>query len=319
MSAPLPGPGDPGPVPPGLGEPLCYTAGEAAAVAGVTEQRARRYWRALGYPQAAPGELEFTASDVELLRLITGYVTDGALDEPESLRLTRILSRAIGYLAQLQMEIVASHRDRSRAVGRDAIEQLVLRMPEAQWVLGQMWRRQVVTAIGRLHDTAETEMPVAGVGFADIVGFTELSRSYSDIDLKRLIARFEYRATEIVADCGGNVVKMLGDEVLFTTDGAVRLADIATRLSVRFADDSLIPGVRIGLAYGSVLNYLGDVFGTTVNLASRLTALAEPHTVLAAPEVTGELAGDPGFELIPLGTKDIRGIGNIDPAEVRRR
>ncbi|MQY27602.1 adenylate/guanylate cyclase domain-containing protein [Nocardia aurantia] len=305
-------------MPPGLGEPLCYTADEAAAAAGVTVQRARRYWRALGYPRAPDGELEFTVSDVELLRLITGYVTAGALDEPESLRLTRILSRAIGYLAQLQMEIVASHRDRSRAVGRDAVEQLVLRMPEAQWVLGQMWRRQVSTAIGRLDETAESEMPVAGVGFADIVGFTELSRSYSDIDLKRLIARFEYRATEIVADCGGNVVKMLGDEVLFTTDTAVDLADIATRLAARFATDSLIPGVRIGLAHGSVLPYLGDVFGPTVNLASRLTALAEPHTVLAAPEVAGELAGHPGFDLLPLGERDIRGVGTLEPIRVER-
>ena len=41
------------------------------------------------------------------------------------------------------------------------------------------------------------------------------------------------------------------------------------------ADDDF-PEVRIGMAYGNVLNHMGDVFGPVVNIASRLTSVARP-------------------------------------------
>jgi adenylate cyclase len=41
------------------------------------------------------------------------------------------------------------------------------------------------------------------------------------------------------------------------------------------------PNMHIGITYGPVLHQFGDAFGTVVNLASRLTSLARPGTVLA--------------------------------------
>lgn len=318
MTAPSEGLGDVVSVPSVFGEPRTYTAGAAAAAAGVPLHRARRYWRALGYPPVDASAVEFTASDVEMLRLMTGYVDDGALDEPESLRLARMLSQSIAQLARLQVEILA---DQSARAGRhDDATELARHVPQMQWLLGQIWRRQLDAALPVLEQGADAAPgPASGVGFADIVGFTELSRDRADIELTRIVARFEYRVTEIIAGSSGNVIKLLGDEVLFTADSAAAIADIAGRLLAAFADDPDIPGLRIGLAFGPVVRYLGDVFGTTVNLASRLTALTEPNTILADPALADALAQHPNFQLTTIGTRDIRGIGTMAPALLRRR
>lgn len=294
-----------------LGEPRRYRAGEAAAAAGISLTRARRYWRALGYPTVADGIVEYTASDVDILRFMARFVTDGVVDETESLRLIRVLSSCIASLVQVQMEIVTG---RSEGVADVTLDGLANRVPEIQHLFGQIWRRQLD---GVMYTTAPAsardERAPTGVGFVDIVGFTELSRRRSDLELSRIIARFEYRTTAVVAEYGGAVVKTLGDEVLFTTEGAAPLADIATRLLAGFDGDPDIRGLRVGLALGPVVRQLGDVFGTTVNLASRLTRLAVPNTIVVDPAVAESLAGHPNFGLETLPDTDIRGIGRIVP------
>ncbi|WP_051183377.1 adenylate/guanylate cyclase domain-containing protein [Nocardia vinacea] len=295
-----------------------YTAAQAAAAAGVPLARARRYWCALGYPAAGATDLEFTESDIDMLRMMTGFVAEGAVAEPDSLRLARVLSRSIAHLAQLQVEIVTS-RLRANGIGRaEALRVLTDRTSEVQWLLGQIWRRQLSVAAA-MPEADESTSAVSGVGFADIVDFTELSRDRSDIELTRIIARFEYRVTEIVVDRGGDVVKMLGDEVLFTADDAAALAHIATGLIAAFEDDADIRGLRVGLALGPVARHLGDVFGTTVNLASRLTVRTEPNTVLVAPAVAEALTGHPDFDLRALEPADIRGFGPTTPVLLRNK
>lgn len=314
--------GDERPIPLIRDESRCYTAAEAAAAAGLPAPDARRYWRALGYPSVDDGAAEFTASDVELLRLITGYVADGSVDEADTLRIARVLSRALANVARLQVDIVAGQISQARDRGGDDIDPaqaLITRMPEVDWLLEHLWRRHLTTAVAAFESDTGSAVPSAtGVGFADIVGFTQLSSDRSDAQLTRVVARFEYRVTEIVADCGGNVLKMLGDEVLFTADDPIVLADIATRMVATFDDDADIPGLRVGIALGPVIRHLGDVFGTTVNLASRLTRLAEPNTVLASPDLAEKLADRAGYGLNPLEPTDIRGIGRMRPVELVR-
>lgn len=319
MSAPDEDRGSASPGPSVLGETRGYTAGAAAAAAGVPLPRARRFWRALGYPPAGDATADFTDADVAVLRMMTGHVADGTLDEPEALRFARMLSRSIANVAQTQASIVANISERSTAELSRA-DDLSQWLPEMEWLLGQILRRQLADAVRALDPASDADThQSAAVGFADIVGFTELSRHRSDGDLTRIIARFEYRTTEIVAECGGTVVKTLGDEVLFTADTATVVADIATRMTVAFDQDADIPGLRVGAALGPVVRHLGDVFGTTVNLASRLTRLADPNTVLVAPTVADELADHPAFDLITLPPRDIRGIGSITPAVLTRR
>ncbi|GAB3962070.1 hypothetical protein GCM10029978_016390 [Actinoallomurus acanthiterrae] len=72
------------------------------------------------------------------------------------------------------------------------------------------------------------------------------------------------------------------------------------------------------MAYGLVLTLMGDVFGTTVNLASRLTSIARPRTVLADAGLAEALRGDDAYQLVRIGRRPARGLGIVQPYVVRR-
>jgi adenylate cyclase len=66
------------------------------------------------------------------------------------------------------------------------------------------------------------------------------------------------------------------------------------------------PRLRAGIAHGSVHVQAGDYYGRPVNLASRLTAIAKPGSVLldtAAKQAAGE-----GFEYSYAGEKHLKGF-----------
>jgi len=62
-----------------------------------------------------------------------------------------------------------------------------------------------------------------------------------------------------------------------TVDEAVA---IAIDLIVRLAAIEAVPSVHCGIAFGETVRVGGDVFGPIVNLASRLTGLARPDSVV---------------------------------------
>jgi adenylate cyclase len=69
---------------------------------------------------------------------------------------------------------------------------------------------------------------------------------------------------------------------------------------------------------GAVIERDGDVFGRTVNLASRLTALAAPGTVLVDATTAAALAGLADVAAEPEKTRAVRGVGLVRPEVVRR-
>jgi adenylate cyclase len=67
-----------------------------------------------------------------------------------------------------------------------------------------------------------------------------------------------------------------------------------------------------------VLSRFGDVFGPSVNLASRLTEIAEPATVLMDRQTAALLAGDARFALTIQPERKVHGLGVIEPVRLQR-
>ena len=101
-------------------------------------------------------------------------------------------------------------------------------------------------------------------------------------------------------------------------DDPATAARIGLELAEAMAGDPELPDVRVGIATGPVLYRMGDVFGRTVNLASRLTALAAPGTVLVDATTATALAGLADVVAEPEKTRAVRGIGLVRPEVVRR-
>jgi adenylate cyclase len=149
------------------------------------------------------------------------------------------------------------------------------------------------------------------VGFADLVGFTLLSQELSDEALAELVTRFEDLAFDTVAAQGGQVVKVIGDEVMFVVRDAGHGARIALGLADAYAGDELLSDVRVGLASGPVLAMEGDYYGPVVNLASRIVKIAIPGTVLVSDEVHGQLEDDEELASKPLRPRTLKDVGRV--------
>ena len=114
-------------------------------------------------------------------------------------------------------------------------------------------------------------------------GYTELAEGLDEHELSDLLARFETLAYDTVAASNGRIVKTIGDEVMFVGMPAT-VATIALALAERVAADPIVPDVRIGVAYGSLLARDGDFYGPVVNLASRITGRGPAAATVLASE-----------------------------------
>jgi adenylate cyclase len=306
-----------------LGGPRRLRRREVARLVGVSVLSARKLWRALGFANVTDEDVAFTDADAEALGRTVGLVRSGLVDEPTAIALARALGQSTERLVCWQVEALAEHLNgRPGAASVEvALQHLEELTGELECLLVYSWRRQLAAAVSRLTGEAGLDGTASSdltVGFADLVAYTRLSRRLSHRALIRLVQRFEALACDVVAAGGGRVVKTVGDEALFTAAGPLEGAIIALSLTEQMAVDTVLPDVRVGIVHGPVLHSLGDVFGSTVNLASRLTALAQPGTVMTDAATATHLADSPDLILVPQGRRQVRGFGSVQPLLVAK-
>jgi len=308
-----------------LGAPRRYNRQEAAQLAGVPLERARRYWRALGFANTGSA-LAFTDADVRAMRQLARLVEDGTLTEDLAVGITRALGHTTARLASWQVDLVLDRLSagtglRSGLSVTEAYQTTQTLLPELEQLLVHAWRRQLAASVDRVLSDDDTLVDAAHVtvGFADLVGFTRLSRRLDQRDLAALVERFEQVGADVVTAARARLVKTLGDEVLFLADTPASGAEAALSLLEAFSGEDSVPQLRIGLATGLVIARMGDVFGTTVNLASRLTSLARPGSALVDVATAQDLAQESSFETVALWRRPLRGLGLVEPYLLRRR
>jgi adenylate cyclase len=306
-----------------LGGPRRWRRREVAAQAGVSQVSSRRLWRALGFANVSDADVAFTDADVDALTRVARLVREGALDDATAIAFARALGQSTDRLVSWQTEALLEHLAATGgAEPGQALERLAALVDDLEVLLLHAWRRHLALTVGWLagepgDGDVATAAPLT-VGFADLVSYTRLSQRLEQRELGVLVQRFEGLAADVVTAGRGRVVKTVGDEVLFTADTPAAGAVIALTLSEQMAVDEVVPDVRVGLAHGQVLRSLGDVYGPTVNLASRLTGLAQPGTVLTDPATGEELAAHPDLVLVPQRARQVRGFGVLRTMLVAR-
>ncbi|WP_248961848.1 adenylate/guanylate cyclase domain-containing protein [Sphaerisporangium perillae] len=304
-----------------------HTRGDVARLAGVSPQLSQRIWRALGFATPADDTRAFTDADVRALRRVAGLLDGELIDEETVVRMARALGQTTARLAQWQSEIIiGAMLDRDEPPGDEemagVMETTRRLLPDFEALLVHVWRAQLAAAGTRLLAMADLNAETVpgrltlAVGFADLVSFTQVSRELDEQGLAELVETFESKASDVIAGHGARLVKTLGDEVLFTAPTAEQAARIALDLVDVLREEGR--EVRVGLSYGPVLPTMGDVFGTTVNLAARLTAIARPCTVLVDPGVAEAVEGSPGLVIQRIRRRPARGLGLIQPHLLRR-
>ena len=313
---------------------------EVAAGAGLSLLSARKLWRALGFPNLGDEDVAFTEADLTALNTVVDLVRTGTLTEEAAISVTRAIGQMTDRMVVWQIEALVEDMVHQQGVS-DAVarKQLVGQLPALvdalEEVLVYSWRRQLHAGAqrlavraeaglasseeGREGDEDDAPLPLArAVGFADLVSYTSLSRRMNEKTLAQLVQRFENKCAEIISVGGGRLVKTVGDEVLYIAETPAAGAEISLALSQAFNDDEILPQARVAMVWGRILSRLGDIYGPTVNLAARLTALADPGTVLVDSMTAAALEHDERFVLLPREAENVRGFGEILPVELQR-
>jgi adenylate cyclase len=295
---------------------------------GLDVDQVRDLWRTLGYPVPRPDEVAFSDADVEILTEVGQLMAGDVASTGLVLQMSRVIGSSMARIASSQVDVISARvagAPRSAAMADSELtdEQIVVSasalLPIVPSVLTAAWRRHLQAAIRRRLSIAETGRGQLGVvGFADMVGFTRLSQQVGDDELAYVVDQFEQLAFDVVTAHGGRVVKMIGDEVMFTVDSPTAAAEIGLVLAegTRGADER--SDLRVGMAHGPLLEREGDLYGPVVNLASRVTAMAYPGSIVVNESLRDRLADHDDYRLRAMRPRNLKDIGRV-PLWVLRR
>ncbi|WP_429418418.1 adenylate/guanylate cyclase domain-containing protein [Nocardia sp. GAS34] len=320
-----------------LGGPRKYSRADLRRDAEVPRDVSRRLWVSLGFA-ADPDDaaIEYAEGDLTALRdfhSLEALATDDARKQSAAVR---TMGQSMARLAEWQVDLVVeeiANRIESitaqdpgadtEVVAREATEEVVTTLQRLQ---AYAWRRHLAAALERaLGGPADITRELA-VGFADMVGYTRLTRHLIAEELSELLETFEAVTTAAITANGGWVIKNVGDEVMFAAETAAVGArigldiqrDAAAQTRRGESDATTMPELRVGLAYGVVLQRFGDLYGSTVNVAARLTGVARPRTVLIDDGAAAQLDGEPEFAMRHLRSVHVRGIDRLRSHVLRR-
>jgi adenylate cyclase len=142
------------------------------------------------------------------------------------------------------------------------------------------------------------------VCFADLVGFTRLGGQVELTELGMVAGRLARLAASVV-EAPVRLIKTIGDAAMFVSPEPGPLVEVALAL-VDAVEAAELPSLRAGIASGPALVRAGDYYGHSVNLASRVTGIARPGTVLCTQEVR-DSAGE-GFKWSSAGRHRLKGV-----------
>ncbi len=294
-----------------------YTAREIAEIAGLDLELLRRFSAALGVPYTDPDESRATEADLEAARRIKAF-REAGLPEEGMLQVARTIGMGTARIAEANRELAI----RTLAQPGDSERDIALRFAAAaefmmplvgptlvhavQANMLEQIRRDVIAtadvASGELGGTLELT-----VCFADLVEFTQLGETIPPEELGLVAGRLEEMATA-VAEPPVRLVKTIGDAAMFVSSdpGPLLRASLAL-IAASEAEGDEFPLLRAGLATGRALPQSGDYYGRAVNLASRVTGVARPGSVVV-DEATKDAVDQDAFRFTFIGERRLKGF-----------
>jgi adenylate cyclase len=293
-----------------------YTAAEVSELSGVEPDFLMAARRAMGLPIPEPDEAVYTEGELESARRIL-VARQAGISDAETLDLLRVLSRGLSQAAEslrafplkLVLEPGMSESELAARYAQAAAQLYPLVDPMLSNVLAlhlrQVAQTEVISALERSGGQLPGSREVA-VCFADLVGFTRLGEEVPPDELGRLAVRLEALAIDL-AEPPVRLVKTIGDAAMLAAPEPQPLLDATLALiDAADAEGEEFPQLRAGAALGTALPRAGDWFGRPVNLASRITSIARPGSLLAEREVRE--AASESFRWSAAGERRLRGI-----------
>lgn len=302
-----------------------YSAREIEERTGVPAALLLRMRRLTGLTAASPDDAVFADEDIEMARS-TKLFLDAGISDDALAQITRVLGESMSRLAAT---ITASFAESFLNPG-DTETDVALRFatlteqltPALTPVLTAAFKAHLRESVRRgmlgraqLESGQLLDQQHVVVCFADVVGFTRLGAEVDVQELGAVAGRLAELANE-VSHPPVRLVKTIGDAAMLVSTEEAPLVDAALSL-VEAMERAALPALRAGIASGPAQIRAGDYYGHSINLASRVTGVARPGSVLATKEVRdGALAE---FAWSAAGRHRLKGVTGQVPLYRARR
>jgi adenylate cyclase len=296
-----------------------HTATEVSEQTGLPVEVILRIRGLLGLPVPDPEDRVFSDEDIAAASSQRLFLESG-FEEQEIAEITRVLGEAMSRVAAT---ITGAFVETFLQPGDDE-QEVALRFaalaerltPAMSPVLVASFNAHLREAVRRgIIGRAEREAGrIAGaqqitVCFADLVGFTRLGGEVEPSELGSVAVKFGELATQ-VARPPVRLIKTIGDAAMLVSPDPAALVSVALAL-VDGASEPDLPSARAGIAGGYALARAGDYYGHAVNLASRVTGIARPGSVLCTQDVRDE--AEDLFDWSFAGRHRFKGIAEAIP------
>jgi adenylate cyclase len=296
-----------------------YSAAEIEERTGLPAGTMARIRRQQGLPAPEKEDRAFSDEDVDAAKSMKLFLDAGFSDERID-EITRVLGEGMSRLAAT---IAASFVETFLDAG-ETEDEVALRFAELAGQLTPAFAPILVAAFtAHLRDSVQrgvlglaeletgdiTGAQDMAVCFADLVGFTRLGGQVEVGELSTVAGRLASLATSLTK-APVRLVKTIGDAAMLVSPEPGPLVEVALKLVDAFAEEEL-PSLRAGIAFGPALLRAGDYYGNSVNLASRVTGVARPGSVLCTREIR-DAAGD-AFSWSAAGRHKLKGVSGPTP------
>jgi class 3 adenylate cyclase len=314
-----------------LPEPLAMTYLEFAEQRGLSLELIRSIHEAMGF--AAPDPTDLVRRDDEAIAELARVALDIGASDDGVRRLFRVyadnvrrlaMAEADLYLEELEKPWAGSGADESELMLRGAevgrrmvgpVERTIRAIYDRQrqhiWTGYGVQRAEM--ALDRAGLLVRTESTPA-ICFVDMTGFTRLTEEQGDEESARLATSLAALVNDVARIHGGRAIRWLGDGGLFYFEDADAAFAAALEMNER-APAAGLPPTHIGVQAGPVVFRDGDVYGRTVNIASRIADQAAAGEILTSLE-TVERVGDAAVSFEAARTVELEGVA--DPVVLHR-
>lgn len=148
------------------------------------------------------------------------------------------------------------------------------------------------------------ERKLAAIMFTDIVGYTALMQN-DEARAMVILNKHNELLRPIFLRHQGKEIKTIGDAFLLEFGSALQALETAVEVQETLlnynkgcADERDRVKVRIGIHLGDVIYQDGDVFGDSVNIASRIQPLADPGGICVTASVYDQVWNKMSFEML---------------------
>jgi adenylate cyclase len=298
-----------------LGGDPRFSARQLSESAGVPLDFFLAVRRAQGLADNDPDEAVYAERDQDAARLLAEFY-DAGFDRDGMLEAARVLGRGMAQLAdalgalfgQTFIRAGVTEEELGLRNAQAAREMLPRVTPVIEYALRQHMRERL------RHQAVSQAMLEAGevpgardvaVAFADMVAFTRLGEQMAPEEVGDVAGRLG----ELASECARppvRLVKMIGDAAMLVAPDAEALLRSTLELIASAERSDAFPRLRAGAAYGPALGRSGDWYGRPVNIASRVTDIAEPGTVVGTQELCDAAGGSCTWTSV--GAHTLKGI-----------